>query len=978
MRFLFAYLIAGFLIWPPVLKGQEGAISQDLYQKIQANPKASYHVGILLKDRVNVHSIYQSWKKLKPDLDKRNAFLIHKLKSKAAQSQAPLLKSLIENEATQSVRGYWLTNVIFCKILGQEALKLSFNEEIDQIFETGLIENDYEETDEPSFIIPGSRENGHAVIGATALWAMGYTGYGTKVLNIDSGIFPDHPSYKDRYWGHVRDKSQAWFDPGFRYSAPEFCNWHGSHTLGTILGLDSQTEDTIGVAFEAHWMGANATCPGRTTEDIIATFQWAMDPDGDSTTRSDVPDVINNSWTDATFANECQNNLYRDIFLALEANGIALVFSAGNTGPNASSIPPPKNINIDEVNTFTVGVINGNSSQLNLISFSSRGPSDCPGSGSLAIKPEVVAPGFQVRSAHIDGSYRSRSGTSMAAPHASGALLLLKQAFPALPGYELKRALYLTATDLGDPGEDNNYGRGLIAVDSAFAYLIQQGNTASQPNPELDVTIDSIGNVSELTCASSWQPMIYISNQGTLPITSMEVQYHLDGQTRTTNWVGNLVPGQQLPLRLAQFELEAGMHQFSLNLALPGNPLESRTLDNQQNLEFYSYIPGIPVVKNFPICKEADAAFFAHASGKGEVRWFSEENELIGSGERLWYGQVIDPEILSLAIFPTYQVGPSFPVPELEEFEADSSYFIQFDVERPFFLKGFDLLAAGSSQLAFKLKNRNNQLVYETREIVQKGSQFIPLNWQMEPGQDYILLVNSTIPLLRQSEGISYPIDGAGIMRFNASNGGRQAFNYFYNWQIEYELPCSRQSLPIRIVEGNMRSYFEVREKDDYFFASDSLEFLDQSGPAKSWFWDLGDGSQTNLRNPVHLYQDSGQFVVYLVSEGKDNCADAHRDTVNFAPRKPDQISPPLTGRWSIFPNPTHGTIFLKNPEFTQGSLEARLLSLLGKPLHDWKRLLLKDEHFQMDLSHQRPGIYLLEMKVGDAFFYKKILITRQ
>ena len=46
----------------------------------------------------------------------------------------------------------------------------------------------------------------------------------------------------------------------------------------------------------------------------------------------------------------------------------------------------------------------------------------------------------------------------MAAPHVSGAILLLKEAFPYLSGEDLLWALYLTAVDLGAPGEDNTYG----------------------------------------------------------------------------------------------------------------------------------------------------------------------------------------------------------------------------------------------------------------------------------------------------------------------------------------------------------------------------------------------------------------------------------------------------------------------------------------------------------------------------------------
>ena len=59
-------------------------------------------------------------------------------------------------------------------------------------------------------------------------------------------------------------------------------------------------------------------------------------------------------------------------------------------------------------------------------------------------------------------------GTSMASPHAAGALLLLKEAFPTLTGEQFKLALYNTASDLGDPGEDNKFGMGMIDVFSRF------------------------------------------------------------------------------------------------------------------------------------------------------------------------------------------------------------------------------------------------------------------------------------------------------------------------------------------------------------------------------------------------------------------------------------------------------------------------------------------------------------------------------
>lgn len=161
------------------------------------------------------------------------------------------------------------------------------------------------------------------------------------------------------------------------------------------------------------------------------------------------------------------------MFNALSAAGLAVVFSAGNSGSGISTITAPKNINLNEVNVFCTGNVSvGSNGSLSIASSSSRGPSICSSpDSSLLIKPELVAPGTSVRSTGNNGGYLNLTGTSMASPHVSGAVLLLKEAFPSLPGSTILRGLYQSGLDLGPAGEDNTFGNGFLQVDSAFRYL---------------------------------------------------------------------------------------------------------------------------------------------------------------------------------------------------------------------------------------------------------------------------------------------------------------------------------------------------------------------------------------------------------------------------------------------------------------------------------------------------------------------------
>jgi len=83
-----------------------------------------------------------------------------------------------------------------------------------------------------------------------------------------------------------------------------------------------------------------------------------------------------------------------------------------------------------------------------LTSFSSRGPR----SFDAKIKPEIVAPGQQIISASIGSGDQGRksNGTSMSAPHMSGAMALMRQAFPDLVPVELKSIVMNTAKPIKD------------------------------------------------------------------------------------------------------------------------------------------------------------------------------------------------------------------------------------------------------------------------------------------------------------------------------------------------------------------------------------------------------------------------------------------------------------------------------------------------------------------------------------------------
>jgi subtilisin family serine protease len=176
----------------------------------------------------------------------------------------------------------------------------------------------------------------------------------------------------------------------------------------------------------------------------------------------------------------------------LKTAGVVVVVSAGNSGSGCSSVSTPAAI---FESSFTIGATRDNDTIAN---FSSRGPVLVDGSGRM--KPDVSAPGVNVRSSIPGGGYANFSGTSMAGPHVAGAVALIISARPDLAGEVdviedlLKNtARIIAAADTcgGVPGTEtpnNTYGWGRIDVFEAVKLALKQLST-STPSTTLAASV---------------------------------------------------------------------------------------------------------------------------------------------------------------------------------------------------------------------------------------------------------------------------------------------------------------------------------------------------------------------------------------------------------------------------------------------------------------------------------------------------------
>lgn len=928
-------------------------------------------IHIILEEQIDFDRWESDANHKRYDLSSRQSSLIRELKDISQNTGNDLFRFLLDSKMvdSESITRRWVVNAISCKADIKVVPLLAARKDVKWIGLNSQLKPTFNITETVTAMpVPDKAEKGLKAIGADLMWKLGYTGYGRLVFVPDTGTDPTHPAIARQYNGLYNGDKSSWYTQQNNSPIPKDCDRHGTHVTGTILGLDKSTNDTLGVAFNARWMAGGILC-GIGSEDNLGAFEWALDPDGNPETTNDIPDVINNSWYDPEVgANECYS-AYEPLLRALELAGVAVVFSAGNEGPEAGTITPPHNININIVNSFTVGALNGNVPTYPIASFSSIGPSKCPGEGSIKIKPEVSAPGVQVRSCVPGNEYAFLSGTSMAAPHVSGAILLLKEAFPYLGGRELKLALYETAIDLGEPGEDNKFGTGIINVYQAYLKLVGEGHVPVPGQVRRDALLLDIKS-NALACNRTFAPELLVENAGTDTIMNLQFQIVGTSINRTLEWTGSIPPAGQEVINLETSGLPEEDETVRLAITSVNGTTDERDLNNFSFVRIRSTarLPLVPAdTFTLNICKGTQVYVERPASTGvtiSTVKWYDgpHDGNLLHEGQRLLVDNNIKGDVYAELGFRDRLSGEVHSQGDITYPDLKGEGLI-FDADGPFTLDSVSVYSKETGIRDFYLYNERGDSITSSRKFINKvGINNIKLGWEIPAGINYRIVKASGKPLGIQSGIQGFPINSSdNIVSIKAGTDGDN-YHMFYNWRISYNHPCGRIRYPIHVKADSVAGTIQFELSKDTLWLPDqsTLSIKDESSGLESYQWSMGDGKTYTSRDVIHTYEKEGSYVITLKARDANGCTMEENTGITVLVTVASSDPSPQRSGLTIRPNPARDNITVSIPA-QLASHDGQLTIIDGRGVLQKKLETGGKTEINLDISELMPGLYYLK-----------------
>ncbi len=299
-------------------------------------------------------------------------------------------------------------------------------------------------------------------IKAPSMYSLGVTGVGVTVAIVDTGLLTTHPEFTGRVLtGYNAFTGTTNVTDG---------DGHGTHVTG-IIGAgrgNPSTSGMFGVAYNVFLLPIKSLDDrGMGTSASVANgIQYAVNQRNSTLVAPALkPFAINLSLGSSSPSTTIETALRNAV-----GSGMVVAAAAGNSGGSSPGWPARyAKETWANGQIIAVGAVDAN----NVIASWSNRAGDTQSF-------YLVAPGTSIYSTYsqlnrktkqYDPIYATLSGTSMATPYVTGAVALIKSGWSYLAAPQITSILFTSATDLGAPGVDAIYGRGMLNLERALQPL---------------------------------------------------------------------------------------------------------------------------------------------------------------------------------------------------------------------------------------------------------------------------------------------------------------------------------------------------------------------------------------------------------------------------------------------------------------------------------------------------------------------------
>ncbi len=345
------------------------------------------------------------------------------------------------------------------------------------------------------------------------------------VAVVDTGVLLDHPDLKGKLangYDFISDSNTALdgngldsnpADPGDQIGGKNSSSFHGTHVTGTISAITDNNQGIASVGWLTKVMPLRVLGRGGdgSDYDIEQAILYAAGlPNRSGTVPAKIADVINMSLGGPSISSGLQSALTKAY-----DKGIIIVSAAGNSNSGIPMYPASL------PGVVSVSAVDINKNRASYSNYGSKISLAAPGGDKLTADvngdgqpDEILSTQGSDKTGTIEHIYAYAMGTSMATPHVSGVMALMKAVNPNLTPQNVDQLIKngTITEDIGDRGRDDNFGYGLLNAQKA---VTAASNLSNNPIVAVDTPAELVTSVASINFGvSETSRSVTLSNGG--------------------------------------------------------------------------------------------------------------------------------------------------------------------------------------------------------------------------------------------------------------------------------------------------------------------------------------------------------------------------------------------------------------------------------------------------------------------------------